>query len=204
MIEYLSDLRLFCEISQTLNFRQAGEKLGYSAAVVSMRVKRLETVTGKTLFLRTTRHVVLTEEGRELLNLAQQTLDLAESMSAPRYADLQPEEVRGTVRITAPYSFARVFLSRPLRNIQESFPNLTLELILEDTLTHLVREGIDISFRVGGALDSGVASKELLQDRRILVASPDYLQRFGTPQNPDDLKTHRCLGYVGTKHWHLV
>lgn len=207
MVEYLSDLRLFVEISKTLNFRQAGEKLGYSPAVVSMRVKRLETVTGKTLFLRSTRHIAMTEEGKELLALAQQTLDLTELMTAPRHQDVKPEELRGTVRITAAHSFARLFLLEPLAHIHRQYPNLSVELLLDDNITQLVREGIDISFRVGGHgnhEEPGIDSHELLADQRILVASPQYLAEKGVPQSPDQLHQHQCLGYLGMKSWPLL
>jgi DNA-binding transcriptional LysR family regulator len=203
MIEYLSDLRLLREISRTLNFRQAGEKLGYSPAVVSMRVKRLETVTGKTLFLRSTRHITMTEEGKELLALAEKTLDLTELMTAPRHSDQQHEELRGTVRITAPHSFARVFLLQPIQQIHMDYPHLTIELLLEDHITELVQEGIDISFRVGGHEQSGTDSQPLMRDRRILVASPGYLEEYGAPQQPTDLHQHQCLSYTGMKHWTL-
>jgi len=202
-MEYLSDLRLFCEICRTLNFRLAGEKLGYSPAVVSMRVKRLETVTGKTLFLRSTRHIAVTEEGKELLLLAEKTLDLAELMTVPRYGDRQTE-LKGIVRITAPHSFARVFLLEPLQRIYETSPQLSIELLLEDKLTELVQEGIDISFRVGGNQQSGTESHDLLLDQRILVASPAYLQKHGIPRSPIDLQSHQCLGYAGMKTWLLL
>ncbi|MAK90964.1 MAG: hypothetical protein CMI13_06990 [Oleibacter sp.] len=204
MIEYLSDLRLFREISRTFNFRQAGEKLGYSPAVVSMRVKRLETVTGKTLFLRSTRHIALTDEGRELLALAEKTLDLAELMTAPHLDSQQHTELRGHVRITAPHSFARVFLLQPLKQIHATYPHLTVELLLEDNITELVQEGIDISFRVGGHEQHIADSYDLLCDKRILVASPAYLHEHGIPSEPQQLHQHQCLSYTGMKHWPLI
>ncbi len=203
MIEYISDLRLFCEISRTLNFRQAGENLGYSPAVVSMRIKRLETVTGSTLFLRSTRHIAITQEGKELLALAEKALDLTELMSSTRNDAQHSPALSGTVRITSPHSFARVFLLKPLQRLQAHHPQLTLELLLDDGITELVQEGIDISFRVGGQEQHQATSIPLLVDRRILVASSDYLARHGTPQSPTELQQHHCLSYIGLKHWHL-
>jgi len=203
MIEYLSDLRLFCEIANTLNFRQAGEQLGYSPAVVSMRVKRLETVTGKTLFLRSTRHIAMTEEGKELLLLARKTLDLTESMTSRQR---QPTEasISGTVRIAAPHSFARVFLLQPISQLHQQYPSLSIELILDDQLTPLVRDGIDLSFRIGDLGESLVNSEDLIEDKRILVASPGYLQRYGIPKRPADLREHLILSHLHMKHWDLT
>lgn len=203
MIEYVSDLRLFCEIAKTLNFKLAGEQLGYSPAVVSMRVKRLETVTGKTLLLRSTRHVTVTEEGMELLQLAEKTLELTERMALSRHRGDAEVDLRGSVRISAPHSFARVFLLTPVHALFERYPNLLIELMLEDHLTEIVQESIDISFRVGGPEQSGVESKDLLADHRILVASPDYLSRHGTPNTPEELHQHQCLSYPGMRQWPL-
>jgi len=202
MLEYISDLRLFCEICHTLNFRAAGEKLGYSPAVVSMRVKRLEAVTGKTLFLRTTRHIALTEEGRALEALAMKALDLAELMTDRRKQG-EKLAVSGTVRITAPHSFARLFLLQPIQELQEQHPQLSIDLQLADSITPLVKEGIDISFRIGGQDEASMNTQDLFLDTRIVVASPEYLERFGEPQSPDDLISHRCLSYSNMKHWLL-
>jgi len=203
MIEHLSDLRLFREICRTLNFRQAGEKLGYSPAVVTMRVKRLETVTGKTLFLRSTRQISVTDEGRELLELAEKTLDLAELMAAPRGPRAADDALRGRVRITAPHSFARVFLIEPVRALILQHPALALDLQLADSLTPLVKEGIDISFRITDHDEAGMDRLPVFMDQRILVASPDYLARHGTPQTPAALAEHACLSYSAMKHWSL-
>ncbi|MBM7455879.1 DNA-binding transcriptional LysR family regulator [Oceanisphaera litoralis] len=203
MMEYLSDLRLFCEIANTLNFRQAGEQLGYSPAVVSMRVKRLETITGKTLFLRSTRHISITEEGRELLVLAQKTLDLTELMTLDRQR-LNGGRISGQVRIAAPHSFARVFLLQPIRQLHVQNPGLTIELLLDDQFTPLVREGIDLSFRVGEVRENNVESENLIEDKRILIASPDYLTQYGEPRRPADLKQHLILSHLHMKHWELT
>jgi len=196
MIEHLSDLRLFREICRTLNFRQAGEKLGYSPAVVTMRA-------GKTLFLRSTRHIAVTDEGRELLALAEKTLDLTELMAAPRQNDPHAVALQGRVRITAPHSFARVFLLPALVQLNREHPGLTLDLHLADSLTPLVKEGIDISFRITDQDEAGMEREALFLDRRILVASPDYLERNGTPQTPAQLADHACLSYTGLRHWQM-
>ena len=202
MIECISDLRLFFAISRTLNFREAGKKLGYSPAVVSSRMKRLEVMTGKTLFIRSTRHIKLTEEGEQMRQLAQQMLDLAELMSGSHDA-AGGADLRGTVRIAAPSSFARLFLQAPITRLMREHPELSIDLILDDGITQMVREGVDISFRVGGEEEPGTESVFLMQDERILVASPAYLAERGEPTLPQDLRNHVCLSYPHARHWTL-
>lgn len=201
MVEYISDLKLFCAISRTLNFRKAGESLGYSPAVVTSRMKRLEVMTGKTLFIRSTRHIRLTEEGQALLKVAEKVLDLTEIMSAENSRGVDKSRVSGTVRIAAPHSFARVYLIEPIKKIMAVYPNVTIDLLLDDAITEIIKEGIDISFRVGGEDFNNVEVADLFPDHRIFVASPEYAKRCGLPQTPAEISQHTCLSYPNLSHW---
>ncbi|MDC0612099.1 LysR family transcriptional regulator [Vibrio sp.] len=203
MVEYISDLRLFITISRTLNFREAGERLGYSPAVVTTRMQRLEAMTGKTLFIRSTRNIKLTEEGHQMVRYVEQMLDLSELISRPGSSGLNDHNLKGVVRVTAPHSFARLFLQRPLQILMKDHPELTIDLLLEDGISKIVEEEIDISFRVGGESEPFVESHPLFKDSRILVASPDYIQQYGEPSVPSDLSHHRCLTYSHGKFWHI-
>lgn len=203
MIEYISDLKLFLTISRTLNFREAGERLGYSPAVVTSRIQRLEAMTGKTLFFRSTRQIRLTEEGHQMVSQAEQLVDLSESMSRPKYHKFSQTSLKGRVRISAPHSLARLFLVEPLKELIESHPEIMIDLILEDTISRIIEEEIDISFRVGGALESHTESQDLFADKRILIASPEYLTRHGTPESHLELSHHQCLAFPHTKKWTL-
>ncbi|MBF9000623.1 MULTISPECIES: LysR family transcriptional regulator [Vibrio] len=199
MVEYISDLRLFLTISRTLNFREAGDRLGYSPAVVTTRMQRLESMTGKTLFIRSTRHIKLTEEGHQMVRYVEQLLDLSELISR---SDTDPDDtsnLKGLVRVTAPHSFARIFLLKPVQLLMETHPELTIELILEDKLSKIVEEEIDICFRVGGDLEPHIDSIDLFADKRILVASPSYIEKNGAPQTIGQLNQHQCLGYPHAK-----
>lgn len=200
MLEYLSDLRLFAEACRTLNFRKAGEKFGYAPSIVSMRIKRLEQVTGKTLFIRSTRHISLTDDGREMLEMAQKMIEIAALMT-----DRQGQSVlQGSVRITAPHSFSQRFLLQPMQQMMLEQPELKVDLFPEDNLTNLIKEGIDICIRAG-TIESlpNAHIEELAIDNRIVLASPDYVEKYGTPQHPDDLQHHNCLTYPGITHWTL-
>lgn len=203
MLEYISDIKLFSEISKTLNFREAGERLGYSPAVTTQRIKRLEAVTGRTLFMRTTRHVSLTEEGQELLLLTEKMLDLSELISTPKEVYKNYVGLEGRVRISAPHSFARVFLIDAIKNISRKQPLLSIDLILEDNLTKLTKEGVDISFRIGGHDEHNMDSIDIFEDNALLLASPNYISEYGEPQSPEELAKHFCLSYSNLKEWNL-
>ncbi|MEC9261764.1 MAG: LysR family transcriptional regulator [Pseudomonadota bacterium] len=203
MIEYISDLRLFLTISRTLNFRQAGEKLGYSPAVVTTRMKRLETVTGKSLFIRSTRHVKLTEEGHKLVAVASKIIDLSEEISRPAPGNRAGVNYEGTVRIATAHSFARRFLSQPIAAILAAHPALTIDLVLDDGLSQLIQQGIDISFRIGGEDSPSLTRYQLLEDKRILLAAPDYLAKRGNPASPAELREHQCLSFPSQRQWAL-
>ncbi len=203
MVEYISDLRLFLTISRTLNFREAGERLGYSPAVVSSRMQRLEAMTGKTLFIRSTRQIKLTEEGHQLVQYAEQLVDLSEQISRPKNGVLNRTSLKGGVRITAPHSFARLYLIEPLKCLLESHPEISIDLLLDDSVTKMVEEEIDISFRVGGETEPHTDSYDLFADDRILIASPQYLEKHGIPSTHSDLVNHQCLTYSNNKHWNL-
>ncbi|MFM2477917.1 LysR family transcriptional regulator [Celerinatantimonas sp. MCCC 1A17872] len=205
MVEYISDLRLLLAISRTLNFRQAGEQLGYSPAVVTHRIQRLEALTGKTLFIRSTRHIKLTEEGTGLVSLAEQVLKLTEKMNArgSSFDKVTSEQLKGTVRLSAPHSFARLFLLEPIKMLMQKHPQLSIDLVLEDSLSKLIEEGIDISFRVGGHDETHVDAVPLLKDQRIMLASPEYLREHPQIKTPHDLKQHVCLSYPHLRQWTL-
>ncbi len=203
MLEYISDIKLFNEICRTLNFREAGERLGYSPAVTTKRIKRLEAVTGRALFMRTTRHVSLTEEGQELLLLSEKMLDLSELISTPSQLDSNPRSLEGRVRISAPHSFARVFLVEAIQKITRDQPLLTVDLILEDGLTKLTKEGVDISFRIGGHDEPNMDSIDIFEDNGLLLASPEYLKEYGTPKSPNELSEHFCLSFMNIREWSL-
>jgi len=203
MVEYISDLRLFLTISRTLNFREAGERLGYSPAVVTSRMQRLEAMTGKTLFIRSTRHIKLTEEGHQMVHHVEQLVDLSELISRPKSGILNRTSLKGRVRITAPHSFARLYLIEPLKQLMESHPEISIDLLLDDSVTKIIEEEIDISFRVGGGTEPHTESYDLFSDTRILIAAPGYLEAHGTPVTHQDLVNHQCLGYSNTKYWTL-
>lgn len=189
------DLGLFVRIARLGSISAAARDLGITPAGASARLAAMEKHLGARLLHRTTRHATLTEDGRMFLPHAEQ---LAEAFSAAR-ATLAHERVtpRGTLRVAAPSSFARMHIVPGLPAFSRRYPDLKLDMRLSDSVVDLVEGAFDLAVRYADLGDSYFVARRIAPDRRVLVASPDYLDRHGTPRVPDDLAAHACL-VVGT------
>ncbi len=180
-------------VATTGSFSATARHFGVPASSVSRFIAALEREHGQQLLYRNTRAVTLTEAGeryyaqiREVLEL----LDAADEQIAGSGAD-----IRGLVRINAPVALGRLHIAPLLQGLQQRHPALMVELILTDAYIDPVSEGIDMTLRVGQAADSGLIGRTLCQQRYVLAASPDYLQRHGQPLLPQDLRQHHGLVY---------
>ncbi|AOM01621.1 MULTISPECIES: LysR family transcriptional regulator [Cobetia] len=195
----LEHLKLFVRLAAVNSISQAGEDLGLSPAVASSHLRKLEDSLGVRLLHRTTRHVALSEEGRAFLPHAEEVLASAEAARAAVGAGTTTPT--GTLRITASASFGRMHLIPGLAGFLARYPDLELDLRLTDTIVDLVEGGFDIAIRNSALKDSSLIARRLAPDKRILCASPQYLQRHGTPTRPAELKHHECLTLIGMDQW---
>ncbi len=195
----IAHLRLFVRLAITHNISQAGQELGLSPAVASAHIGKLEQGLGVRLLHRTTRKVSLTQEGEAFLPYAQEVLASVEMARASVGAGVA--DPRGTLRVAAPASFGRMHLVPSLPAFFDRYPHLSLDLRLSDTIVDLVEGGFDIAIRNAGLKDSSLVARRLAPDRRILCASPDYLQRFGEPDSPQALLEHQCISLLGLETW---
>ncbi|MBT8098606.1 MAG: LysR family transcriptional regulator [Gammaproteobacteria bacterium] len=195
----IEHLKLFVRLATTHNISLAGQELGVSPAVASSHIRKLEDGLGVRLVHRTTRSVSLTEDGAAFLPHAEEVLASVEAARAAVGAgSISP---RGTLRVTAPASFGRMHLVPQLKGYLGSFPELTLDFRLTDTIVDLVEGGFDIAIRNSELKDSSLIARKLAPDHRIVCASPDYLAEFGEPASPDDLQHHRCISLIGLENW---
>ncbi len=195
-IEYL---KLFVRLATTNNISGAGRELSLSPAVASSYVKKLEAELGVRLVHRTTRKVSLTEEGVAFLPHAEEVLSSIEAARASVGAgDTSP---KGTLRVTAPASFGRMHLMPKLKRFLARYPDLTLDFRFTDTIVDLVEGGFDIAIRNAELPDSTLVARKLAPDKRIICASPHYLEQFGEPSSPDDLQNHQCVNLIGLENW---
>lgn len=191
----IGDLTLFVRIAQLASISAAARDLGITPAGASARLASLERRLGARLLHRTTRLATLTEDGRAFLPHAEHLLDAA----AAARAALGREQAspRGTLRIAAPSSFARMHIVPGLPNFIGRYPDLRPDMRISDSIVDLVEGAFDVAVRYADLGDSSFVARRIAPDRRVLVASPDYLDRHGRPQALAELDAHACL-VVGT------
>lgn len=187
----LNNIALFLQIVEKGSLTAAGREMRLSSTTVSERLAALEAHFGVVLLNRTTRAISLTEEGRTLVEGAKQVLGEIEDLETRIRFGAQT--LSGPIRISAPSNLGRTHISRGINEFLSDHPAISVELLLSDGYVDLVGEGFDMAFRFGPATDSSLRAKSLGYTRRMVCASPDYLEKFGTPQNPADLKDHNCL-----------
>jgi DNA-binding transcriptional LysR family regulator len=195
----IDHLKLFVRIATTHNISMAGQELNLSAAVASSYINKLEDKLGIRLLHRTTRKVSLTEEGKAFLPHAE---DVLSSVEAARVSvGVGNTSPSGTLRITAPASFGRMHIVPGLKGFLASYPDLTVDLRLTDTIVDMVEGGFDIAIRNSELKDSTLIARKLATDRRIVCASPDYIEKYGEPASPRELSSHSCLHLAGLDNW---
>ena len=200
----LEDIRAFVEVAEAGGFGRAGQKLGMSKSIVSRRVARLEAELGAQLLSRTTRGVSVTEAGTAFKERAERAL--GELEGARDDLAQQGEEIVGRLRISAPLSFGITHLSAVLAELAVRHPKLALDVAYSDRFVDLIGERYDLAIRLGELTDSRLVARRLATRRRMVCASPAYLDRHGWPRRPQDLSAHACLLYTGLRRpavWEL-
>ncbi len=197
----IDHLKLFLRVAATQNISSAGAELGLSPAVASAHLGKLEESLGVRLIHRTTRKVALTEEGHAFYDHAEDVIASVEAAKASVGAG--SELPSGTLRVAAPASFGRMHLIPALKEFMQEYPQLKVDLMLSDTIVDLVEGGFDIAIRNSELKDSSLIARKLSEDRRILCASPCYIEKHGEPETPQDLKSHNCITLFGLDHWNF-
>jgi len=190
-MDSLGGLRGFVQVVESGGFAEAGRVLGVSASAVAKSVARLEQSLGVRLFHRSTRSLTLTAEGQLFLVRCRRIL--AEAEAARGELSSLAGTPKGRLRISLPMN--NNVLLPVLGDFMCAYPQIQLDLDFDDRLVDVIEEGFDAVLRVAEPDDSRLASRRLGSFRRCLVASPDYLQRYGTPRLPMDLAAHQCLHY---------
>lgn len=186
-------LRLFVLAAEKLNISAAGRELGMAPAVASGRLAKLEKTLSADLLHRSTRKVSLSLEGAEFLPYAKEIL--AQESAARAALGLDSSEATGTLRFTAPSSFAQLYIAPLLPAFLEQHPGISLELRLSDTPFDLIEGSFDLALRNSTPEDSSLKGRKLADDERILCAAPDYLARYSEPRRPEDLDGHQLIGF---------
>lgn len=191
-------MRVFASVAEEGGFAAASRKLDLSPAAVTRAVVALEEQLGARLLQRTTRNVRFTDAGRQyyenvraiLASIAQANEAVADSNATPR----------GTLSITAPVMFGRMFVMPCIIDYMQRYPQVKMIAHLVDRVTNLVDEGMDVAIRIGHLPDSGLRAIKVGQVRRVLCASPAYLEKYGIPQQPDELSRHSIISSAVSPH----
>jgi DNA-binding transcriptional LysR family regulator len=187
----LDNISLFLLIVEKGSLVAAGREAGLSPTTVSERLAALEAHYGVVLLNRTTRSISLTEEGRTLVEGTKLVLGEVEDLDTRiRFG---AEKLSGPIRISTPKDLGRNIVSHAIASFLEDHPAISIDLHLSDGYVDIVGMGIDLAVRFGLINDSTLRVRQLPSKRRILCAAPSYLERYGTPKTPADLKDHNCL-----------
>ncbi|OLF38309.1 LysR family transcriptional regulator [Psychrobacter sp. Cmf 22.2] len=184
-------VRLFVLAADKLNISAAGRELGMAPSMASAKLAKLERLLGADLLHRSTRKVALSLEGADFLPYAKEIL--AQEDAARAALGHGDATVTGTLRFTAPSTFAQLYIAPILPEFLQLHPGNTLDLRLTDMEFDLIQGSFDLALRNSTLSDSSLKGRKLANDMRILCASPEYLNQQGTPSHPDDLATHQFI-----------
>ncbi|MEM9739980.1 MAG: LysR family transcriptional regulator [Pseudomonadota bacterium] len=184
-MDRLDAMRLFIRVADAGSFSKAASDMEIGQPTVSRRIQDLEHRLGAELFQRTTRALNLTEAGHKFYERAGTILsEFDDAEAEARGLDHEPV---GMLRISAANSLARRLIAPQIATFLDLYPHIKCDVIAEDTLTDLVEEGVDLAFRLGDLADSRLMAKRMGAVQRLVWASPTLLERYGTPDHPEDL-----------------
>ncbi|CAH2394950.1 LysR family transcriptional regulator [Mesorhizobium escarrei] len=200
---YLDNIAVFVRVVELGNLSAAGRDMRISPAVASNRIKELEKHLGVRLFNRTTRQLMPTEHGTVFYSGAKQVLEaVTEAEAAVSALSGQP---RGTIKVTAPLGLGRRLVASGIPDFHDKYPDIEVRLRLSDHNVDIMKEGIDVAFRLGIIEDSSLRMRGIMECERVLVAAPKYLEARGEPAEPQELiaSKHDCLmlRYAGAREY---
>ena len=190
----LAQLHVFLAVAHHRNFSRAARELGVSASAVSQAVKQLEDLLRVVLLTRTTRSVSLTDAGSRLLQSAGP--GLTQAIDALTGVSAKPGEVVGRVKLSVGRSAVPFVITPVLPTFRARHPRIDVEVVVEERLVDLVGEGYDAGVRLTESIDRDMVQVRLTDALRfVIVGTPEYLAKHGTPRKPEDLARHQCIGY---------
>lgn len=203
-MDKLTSMQVFCRVASCGNFSHAARELGISPAMVTKHIAALEDLLSIRLLNRTTRKVSMTEAGESYLRLCQNLLsDIEEGEASLSQLSHHPS---GTLKLTAPIDFGVLRLAPAIANYLNRFPDVRIDINYQDRKVNLVEEGFDLAIRIGALPDSSLVAVPLMKHHLVCCASPAYLEQYGQPQHPTELRQHNCLTYSYSStnnEWHF-
>lgn len=192
-MDHLTGMAVFAAVVEAGSLSAAARTLGVAKSSVSKQISRLEDELGVRLLNRTTRRLSLTEAGTAFYQGCRRVV--AEAEAARQTVTHLAAAPRGTLKVNAPMSFGFRHVGPWLPDFMARYPELAVELVLNDRVVDLVEEGFDLGIRIATLADSSLIARRLAPSRRVLCAAPAYLERHGVPLSIEDLRDHECLLY---------
>jgi DNA-binding transcriptional LysR family regulator len=199
-VDRFTALQVFRHAVELGSFAAVSRRLGLSPAAVSKNMSELEAHLGVRLLNRTTRRMSLTEAGALYYDQIARTLDELEE--ADNSLGPLQQTPRGLLRVSAPVTLTLLTpLSTAMPRFLEQYPELSLDLRLDDRRVNIVEEGFDLAIRASDSLeDSSLVARKLMTTPHVVCGAPAYFQRAGIPETPDDLRTHNCIQFSLSGH----
>jgi DNA-binding transcriptional LysR family regulator len=190
VIDY-NEMAIFAKVVDAGSYTRAADKLGLPKSTVSRKITQLEERLGVRLLHRTTRAIKPTEMGKAYYNHCSQMV--AEAEEAQRSIHQLQAEPSGLLRMTAPVAFGSSFLVETVHAFLAAYPQVRMDIILDNKVLDLVEDEIDVAFRIGPMSDSSLVARNLGTIRLIMCASPDYVKKQGAPKSIAELGKHHCI-----------
>lgn len=191
----LWQMEVFCAVVDAGGFLAAAQRLGVSQSAVSKTLRSLEDRLGTVLLNRNTRNYVISLEGERYLADCRKVLELVENIEDGLSTEKQ--DASGQLKVSVPVSFGLDQISSRIPTFLDENPDLSIELSVTDRVENLIDGQIDVAIRMGELKDSVLIRRKLCTLDRIVVASPDYVQKHGIPKSPSELGDHNCLMWKG-------
>ncbi len=193
-MDRLSAMNMFVRVVETGSFSAVAKELNSTQPTISKNIAELESWLGAKLLNRSTRSLRLTETGTDYYERCVAILqDVEEAEQMVGHLQTQP---RGVVRVSAVVAFGRLHVVPRLASFFEQYPDIRVDVRLNDRVVDLVEEGIDVAFRMGVLPDSNLIARKLCSSPIVTVASPEYLKKNGIPSHPKDLRDHNFIVYT--------
>lgn len=193
-MDVMQSMQVFRRVAEVRSFSAVAREINASQSTVSKHVAALEERLGTKLFNRSTRSLTLTDAGAEYYRYCVRILnDFQEAEASVGRGRIRPT---GILRVSATTAFGKMFIVPLLNDFLHDYPDVEVDLVLDDRYVDLVKDGIDLAIRIGPLADSSLVARKIGTSKRVLVASPDYLVKHGIPKTPVQLASHSCLLYT--------
>lgn len=203
-MENLKRMAIFANVVDSGGFSAAARRIGIAKSAVSKHISELERHIGTQLLTRTTRKLSLTEAGKIYYDACSKIV--TEASEATRQISGLTQKLSGSLRISSPIALGNKYLAPIIKSFADLYPELKIELLIDDQIVNMVEEGIDVAIRIGWLADSNLIARKITHSPRLICASPSYIKEQGMPSSIEELINHQWIIFslLPTPHIHTL